>query len=67
MVNDECAIHGYEPIPEKYYMICGECYHCFVTAGELLALHNERGAEVGLPAETNLDYIYMCPLCTHDF
>jgi len=69
-MKDECAIHGEEPIPDKYYKICTECWHCFVTAEalEIADLNIRQGImpnrlhEV-LPASR----IHICPMCTHDF
>ena len=69
-MNDECAIHGHEPIPEKYFRICVECGHCFVTAEDLeiadLNIRQEIEPDrvhVMLPATV----IEICPMCTHDF
>lgn len=63
-----CAIHGWEPVSERYYLICGECWHVFVTADELLTGHDQRLVEVGVPpGRDTADQITVCPLCTHDF
>lgn len=40
MDTDHCWHHGYEPIPQAYYIVCTECGHCYRTAEELLDLHN---------------------------
>lgn len=71
-----CFFHGDEPIPDKYYRICIECGHCYVTAEELLIVSNnenykmwfgwEQGVTPWIP-ETNADNIYMCAYCAHDF
>lgn len=37
MSDNFCGIHGEEPVPDKYYKICPECWHCFVTEQELIA------------------------------
>lgn len=65
MANDQCAIHGHEPIPEKYFRICGECWHVFVTAEELVQAYRDEMPEPKRP--TPLEEIYFCPYCTHDF
>jgi hypothetical protein len=67
--NEHCYSHNaHEPIPEKYYRICGECWHVFVTPEELMAEHNNRLDEVGAPlGGCTVDQIPCCPLCTHDF
>lgn len=71
-----CFFHGEEPIPETYYRICIECGHCYVTANELLIEFNnsnyemwfkwEQGLYPWVP-ETDVDNIYYCAYCTHDF
>lgn len=65
--TDECAIHGYEPIPPTYYRICPECWHVFVTSEELLKAHNEILAELLMSPETDVEQVFICPVCTHDF
>lgn len=72
-----------EPLPKdnSHYMVCGECMHVFMTADELVALHNEvmRKAyerfagdpvlgddEPPVPV-TDVNVIYTCPVCAHDF
>jgi hypothetical protein len=68
-VGDECAIHGYEPIPPTYYTICGECWHCFVTAAELVTADLDvRRSIPGVDAVPRQpDDIPCCPHCSHDF
>ena len=65
--NDDCAIHGYEPIPTIFHKICPECFHVFVEPEELLTEHNKRCEEVGAPPETDVNQVFICPMCTHDF
>lgn len=72
-VNDYCAIHGYEPIPDVYYKVCYECHHCFVTAEELLECNNDiikyvaEKDGVTYQLETDPENICICPVCAHDF
>lgn len=68
-MNEFCAIHGHEPIPQVYYKICAECWHCYVTEDELIirdqAVRLSIGGDTGNPRPA--DQIAICPLCTHDF
>lgn len=68
--EDECSIHGYEPIPERFYRICHECRHCFVTEQELIKADFEIRRSIFGDLEiraTSGDKIHICPECTHDF
>jgi hypothetical protein len=80
--DDGCAIHGYEPLPETYFRVCGECGHCFTTAEELIdadrklrdeiaafeAAHPWPGIEpTPMVYHEDAEDITICPLCTHDF
>lgn len=65
-MTDRCAIHGHEPVPPRYHLLCGECGHVFVSALDLLVAHNDRCAEVGAPGAVTADDVAVCPLCTHD-
>jgi hypothetical protein len=69
-VGDQCAIHGYEPIPASYYRLCGECWHCFVTAAELVEAdwdvrRSLPGGEDAVRRQP--DDVWVCPHCSHDF
>lgn len=69
MSNDQCYIHGHEPIPDGYFKICGECWHVFPTAQALidddLAVRREYlGPAMG---PDPVEDIHICPHCTHDF
>lgn len=72
-----------EPLPKdnSHYQVCGECMHVFVTAEDLLNAHNEKGresherlkddpmfgsSEEFKPTE-NVDEVFFCPVCIHDF
>ena len=46
---------------------CLECGHTYATAADLLAEHNKMQAATGLPADTDPDGVFCCPLCTHDW
>lgn len=65
-MNDHCAVHGHEPVPPRYHLLCGECGHVFVTAQELLDAHNVRCLEVDAPYAASADDVLVCPVCTHD-
>lgn len=69
MSEDLCYIHGYEPLPDKYYRMCGECFHCFVTEQELVQKDLDvRREAFGPDAEVmQAEDIHTCPECTHDF
>lgn len=44
---------------------CGECWHEWVTDGDL-QLHDHR-ARGGTGRVRNVDEIHSCPCCAHDF
>lgn len=72
--NDRCAIHGHEPIPANCYRVCGECWHAYATADELIEADYavrldlaEADGLADLVERRDPDLIHICPLCTHDF
>jgi len=67
MTDDRCAVHGHEPIPPEYYLICGECFHVFVTVEEFVEADRRMSVDCGLPnVARDPEEIFACPLCTHD-
>jgi hypothetical protein len=79
-MEDWCSVHGYEPVPEKYFRICGECGHVYLSAEELLAADAAVVAAIAqsagaagdtIPAELHaaqtVSQVHCCPLCTHDW
>lgn len=79
-MDDYCAIHGYEPIPAGAFRVCGECWHCYVSAEVLIDAHNQvmddlRRAEEAQGYPTGADWrhvsrpdeVHCCPMCTHDW
>jgi hypothetical protein len=75
-----CGTH--EPLPDKWYRMCGECLHVFVTEAELVREHNALLAEIrqdvtnvgvpvppeGVPPDvTTGKQVFCCPKCIHDF
>ena len=67
-LRNTCAIHGYEPLPEKYYLVCGECWHVYVTEQDLMNEHDKLVEELGLTVfEVKAEQVHICPLCAHDF
>lgn len=74
--------HALEPMTATTYRVCGECFHVFETAQELVDAHNvvidqinneprERGYKsMNLAARKTVEtvhLIYACPFCVHDF
>lgn len=66
-MSDECWFHGEEPIPPGCYKVCGECWHAFATAEDLLEAEREICARMGLTPAESAEDVVICPLCTHDF
>lgn len=66
VVMDECWFHGTEPITERTYRVCGECFHAW-ERDELLKAHNVQGMAFDTPTTTDPETILSCPLCVHDF
>jgi hypothetical protein len=63
--KDFCYSCGkHEPIPEKFYRLCGECFHVFVTEEELLEADAKAS---GKERREHGELIQSCPLCIHDF
>jgi hypothetical protein len=59
-----CWIHGVpEPDLPGDYKACGECWHVWRTAEEFQHDADEARGE----HEPDLDRVWSCPLCTHDF
>lgn len=65
-VDDWCAIHGVEPVPQGCYLVCPECWHAYATEEELLAAHREVEREFGLRPVACAADVVVCPLCSHD-
>lgn len=66
--KDFCAIHGYEPMPRNPYRICGECFHAFATAEELVIQDQLARQHHGIPNNPEKpENVTICPVCTHDF
>jgi hypothetical protein len=64
-----CAYHCVIEEPYEFGPICGECWHRFKSADDLLAqdirVRRELGQTDGFP--TSIDEVFCCPFCTHDF
>lgn len=72
-INDVCALHGYEPIPDGCFRVCGKCHHAYATAEDLIHEENRLRDELRLfdgirqnPCDSVAD-ILCCPLCSHDW
>lgn len=69
---DWCYYHERdEPVPEDgcVFRICGECFHLFRTAEDLMQQHSLELAKLKLERRTapSVEAIYACPFCAHDF
>lgn len=70
---DHCYAHSVDENAADAYQICGECFHVFRTADELVAATAQRIAEVSVGVEnpmsgpTDPEKIFACPHCAHDF
>lgn len=65
-----------EPIPPGgAYLVCGECFHVYATADDLVDTFNRRGDELAdlEPAQPRSAWVLdperinFCPICIHDF
>jgi hypothetical protein len=68
-----CFSHDEDEPGEPCYRLCGECFHVFPTAGDLVQDHN---AEVqvmmarwggNLLMAADVGEIFSCPWCAHDW
>lgn len=62
-----CFWHGFEPVPDNAYLVCGECGHCWVTADDLMEAVRLICAAIGATVPSGPALVYHCPLCAHDF
>ncbi len=62
-----CFWHGAEPVPEGAYRVCLECGHCWVTAADLMADVQRLCMEIGATPPMDVEHVFYCPLCAHDF
>lgn len=46
------------------YRVCGECWHVFRTATELVRVYRET-SQIKLPIYIDPDMIDFCPYCAH--
>jgi hypothetical protein len=57
-----------EPLREGDYLVCGECWHVFRTATELVEMDLAIARKYELHADHRpADQIASCPVCAHDF
>lgn len=77
-----CFSHDMDE-PLAGYRICIECRHVFATAGDLLREHNRVLAGLNehvdpagdplfaitepIPPETDVNNVFCCPFCAHDW
>lgn len=68
-----CYSHGEDEPQEPCYRMCGECYHVFPTAADLVRDHNEEVRIMmdkwggSLLVATDVADIFSCPHCVHNF
>lgn len=55
-----------EPCREEDYQLCGECFHVYRTAEELVE-HHATALLVSVDECCPADEIAVCPICAHDF
>lgn len=68
------GLRAVSPGTFRVYRVCGECWHAYATADELIeadyAARRDIAAADGLAElveRRDPDLIHVCPLCTHDF
>jgi hypothetical protein len=71
-----CYIHGHEPVNGHPYLVCGECFHAYMTPEDLVNDYNDILYEGWLKFDQGLypwiptydvNKIYSCAYCAHDF
>ena len=65
-----CYIHEVDEVGEGAYRICGECFHVYRTAEDLVATERRWRTSAGIsapPRPIDPDEINSCPECAHDF
>lgn len=64
-----CWIHHADEPDQPSYRACGECFHVYRRAADLLAEHNKvsRAIDPDCQDEADPERVWCCPLCTHDF
>lgn len=77
LCDDNCYVHGYEPVPSSYYKMCYECQHVFVTEQDLIdddVQVRRNFNKVAGPGDylfsedpVPVEEIFCCPHCSHDF
>jgi hypothetical protein len=80
--KDHCFFHNEdEPITETSYKVCGECFHVFQKAEELIKEYERVESEINKPGLKIIEFldppakdsvfktlsIHSCPFCSHDF
>lgn len=67
----DCYSHYcWEKVAERPFLICGECFHVFNTAEELVEDDRKARQEFMVPdvaKPRDPDQIFCCPHCVHDF
>ena len=67
--NTHCASCGLLQLDTEYFIMCAECFHIYKTSQDLLNMHNKMLKEIdeNYETETDVNKIYSCPCCIHDF
>jgi hypothetical protein len=62
---DFCWIHLVVETPGE--IRCGECFHWYANDEAMLEEFNAEMAKMGLQPARNVDDIWFCAHCSHDF
>jgi hypothetical protein len=62
-----CQVHWRYEDTTDAYRTCRECFHVFPTAQALLDDTEELWNELGYEPIRDVEQIYSCPHCTHDW
>lgn len=67
-LSKHCFFHHVdEPGGETAYVVCGECFHVYVTPEDLVTLATRPEAFLFSESIPKASEIYVCPLCAHEF
>lgn len=64
---DFCYSHSRIERVESPFLICGECFHRFPTAEDLVHDYNYEMSDLEGFVPKEVDQIFHCPHCVHDF
>jgi hypothetical protein len=72
MPTDVCFWHGYEPMRDGDYHLCGECWHVWRTQADFAADVRKLGDDLVWSYRPDSELtpdstVLSCPLCAHDW